>query len=751
MENPKITYLLTKLISYQLNSVDNSVIQVAIKQASEILSSQIRSSIQPAKFWEKRWKLLVSEENKNYISHYCHLIPSNAYPMLRLLNCLRSSKPKNLNFKIQNSKSTESSSRLITDQEIVDDLFILLEGGNGNFIKFSNGKFKVEKGLSKLQKSSIQPALKLILALNSIISSRLPSLGLIGQRIFTYFENEIQKFISDVSSLPENISLLSFGIFCNSPSAQKVFSLSYLHHSLFSLSSSINFTTSDKNQQKSSLLPGKTKKIMFKRKNIKNSNNDNHSNETPSIQPKIENICSFLNLLFKIQAHGSPFISSYSQMLFNSALEIEIEFIRDWTVSGILNDPYEEFFIAASKDNFLPSQWWNSKYFLIQEKIPPILLNIRPNNNQDLISLILSSGKAWNFLQTFQKTTETIQSWKKGIFRIEMIEKYAKDAMKAMMHFLYHDLWITGYFRVFYEFILFGRGDFASTLYSLFTNNPLNHDCATILNQTKFIVGKNSILYSNPQSGKNLLDYLDIKIFDVKHISAKNIALVFKISSPLDVIFNEEIIAGYYRISHLLWRVKCIENQLAQRWNFKDGEKFLSILEEDSEIDHIITCQSFIILQTIHQIAEYISGDVIYYSWLQFQKDLENISDFDSLCKVHKDYIFKMIKGSLIGNEDIENELGQLLIFSEKFIGLIDIYQNIFIQITNAAQAIDFEKAEAEMFEKVLKQINYVKESLPKICHSFKSHLQQLYKVILSFPEDEIFISFVSRIRSCIQ
>lgn len=706
MINQKTVLLINKLINHFLCTSDTNLIQSCTRQACILLNTKVSSQIKPASFWERNWKTIVSEEKRSNISSCCKSIPKYSLPMLKIINCLK--------FSLKNKWPKENeynnlASEKMTESEIIDDLIFLLQGGDGNCIHIKDFHFQVDKVISQGQKYIIQPILKIILSLHSIRHSQLSQYGLIGQALYSHFENEIQTYIFRLSSLPKMTSLLELLAFSQSAYSNNILNLTFLHNSLM-----LSYQAPKSNQI------------------------SKHENA--------------LSLLFKVLNlglnHGNPYIRKFSKQLLDSSVEIEVEFIRDWVVSGELNDPFNEFFITSANEKLKYSQWWNSRFFLVHDKIPQILIS---NSTPKLINQILSSGRAWNFVRKFRKnSTISIPHWKNGIFRLDMVEIFAKDAMDALMSFIKNDLWIQGYFKVFYEFILFGRGDFSSTLYHLFTNNIHHHDCVTILHESLEIVGKYVSRYTNPLNSENLLNYIDLKISNVENVEVQNVALVYKIRHPIDVVFDELIIMNYYRLSRLIWRTKCIEMELMSGWNFKDGAKFLEILGADISLDQLITCQSFIILQVIHQICEYICSDVIYYSWLKFQKSLESVNNFDELFSIHREYLNRMIHGALIEDEDTENELGEILITSEQFLNEIKKYRRVFISILKAAQSPDFENNEAEIIEDLVSQLENIRISISQIHENLSKHLRILYQIIKLHPEDDYYSSFISRLHSCL-
>ena len=614
--------------------------------SNTLLSAQIPSnSPKTINFWERKWKKYCYSNQFQYI---CLQIPQIPLSILTIFDQLKFSSPlSTLSNTKSSQKFTKRSIEYLSEQEITSDLLTLLQGGSGQKLTFLDSKFSTNGYNLALSHFSIVSKLCRVVYCNyyvNLISQQLH--GIVGQSISEILQKERQEFQLQLALLrsPESTLLSLYSYVMNLSSFSRIEACSILCSFL--------------------------------------ENN-------PEISP--------IDSLHPSQLHGNPIVKSIGLTLINSVIGALVDFIRDWTVYGILDDPYNEFFIRENTEPIEQWEWWNSKYLVISEKIPEFL------GEESLIAKIVASGRAWCFVRTFCSNyssylfsssnkiqinnnkdsftshfpefanqnlefissdeenfnnisgselllkTEGVWNSKNGEkFDIPMVNYYAQEAMKNAMNLLMKFVWVPGNLQTIYSFLLFNRGDLALELYrSCFTS--VKGGVTSVLHRSLHQLIDNYRASINPITKENLTHRIDISIDKVpeEEIDPLEISLTYNIDSPLDMVCDPKSMRNYKQLSQLLWRLKCCEFRLNACWKRARLPSFLAEVQEVG-FDRLQNGMRHTMIITIRAINEFLSTDVVLSGHHQLLADLDKAEDIDSVLKIHQVHMNHLMKNTLL-------------------------------------------------------------------------------------------------------
>jgi gamma-tubulin complex component 3 len=147
----------------------------------------------------------------------------------------------------------------------------------------------------------------------------------------------------------------------------------------------------------------------------------------------------------------------------------------------------------------------------------------------------------------------------------------------------------------------------------------------------------------------NHLDVVLNSIPDENSLGWDVFSLDYKLSSPLNTIFNDVTMDKYLNIFKYLWNVKRIEYLLTASWKTsKDNNTNLFLF---------LRHKMLIFLKNLNY---YFFYEVLESGWNEFTKEIEEISkhqNLNSLIKCHEEFVEKISQKLFIEKSDIQNVL----------------------------------------------------------------------------------------------
>lgn len=672
-------YLTNQLVSELLKGCRPEKIAESTNLAQDMINAPIYlPKSHNSMFWYEKWKSKIEESNLGRLYQICSILPIKTNQLLRLLDYLAFS-PKESNYISSESQQTRRKYLIeLSEKDIVSDLLLLLQDGVGNKITIESDKFIINGSLTMPQKTILLPICKLILCERTVstVFNRLK--GSIGRAIGNVLEEERQNFIFSISQInPETTTLLGLNSILQGN----------LYEHMFASSLICNY--------------------------IQQPNDD-----------------SLFNSLSYSYMDGTPYVLELGKKMISKGMEIFCEFVRDWVLFGSLDDPHNEFFIEKQEGKFESGKWWKNRYIEKKNRIPIFL------QKDPIIKQILSSGKSWNFIRKFKPQylyqLDRITEWTGQAFDLSMVPKYSRHAMDAMMFLMMNTVWIPGHMKVIYDFLLFSRGEFASAIFKTFSTKMHKDDGASLLKKSLKAV-TNGLLYTNPETGENLLDKIDLQIKNIALLSPQTISLSYKVEAPEDAILDEASISRYLRMSQLIWKLKCIEMQLSSNWKIAQKAENLSDFWTPELLRNLDLCRH-IMLFTVHSITEYFQLDIILCRRTEFEQQMENEHDFDQLFRLHRTHIKRLMTGLLLSSElkDQYGAFGDLITTCVKFINFeSDISRKIDDILDNIANCSDFDENFIDAIREDVEEIGNINREM---IIEFQNCVEILYNSLSDAP-----------------
>jgi hypothetical protein len=409
---------------------------------------------------------------------------------------------------------------------------------------------------------------------------------------------------------------------------------------------------------------------------------------------------SIINLLVLLQDYGPGPLANITSRMINIGIEHILRFIRDWTVYGILDDPHAEFFVKKDSSKVEDEHWWQKKYTLVPDFIPKFLVD------KSLVERILAAGKAHNFLRKFRASCiDYVKNFGSSApfavtfdlpkqpriappfnhdFQLSDVPKFTNEAMKSLMYVMKTVIFITGHLKALQDFLLFGRGDFATLLYQNFTETTDGDPDTLLLHAIKSVTNS----YRNKNTHECLTDRIDLHKKWTIQPKVTEISLVYLVNPPITTFLGKETLLRYNRVQRLIWKLKCSECQLVINW--RNARRIRVIAKLGFDYRKVCLLRHLMVM-FVRTIIEYLSTDVILVSEREMQNGFANCEDFDEMIAIHDKRMEKLMNGSfqsagfsifLRGLLAVLKTIGEFLESEES---VEDIFRSIIEQFENNA------------------------------------------------------------------
>lgn len=308
----------------------------------------------------------------------------------------------------------------------------------------------------------------------------------------------------------------------------------------------------------------------------------------------MQNNGSFIyNILDSIALHGDSSIINIASKMKDKCFEGIQKMIRSWVSRGYVNDPFSEFFIRNKNNLKRNDNWWNDKYFIVNENVPKCL-------SKKMIQMIFTAGKCMSYLHEFH-----------GFDNLDIdeslnLKQYVKCASfqsnKIMMNLISKDNFFLKSISYIHDYILLRRGDFANEISSFDLSNLPKQLYTTIHHFTEKPLFE--ITIKNTEKGPSLTFEID--------------------TYPLSAIVNHFERQVYQKISIILFKLKQCKYRLI---NLKKSKRVFQII-------------SYEMITFLNLITDFFQLHVIEKEYSKFLSLIRNKDiTFDSLITEHSKYV----------------------------------------------------------------------------------------------------------------
>ena len=161
-----------------------------------------------------------------------------------------------------------------------------------------------------------------------------------------------------------------------------------------------------------------------------------------------------VNLLLAIEEHGDETIVAISRLCREQCMKTIEKMSINWVTKGTVDDPYNEFFIQASKNAETPEEWWFDMFRIDQLEVPKLM-------DRKTVKAIYSAGKCLNFIKKWDFLIELKIDNKDFV---DLVLESSQLANKHMLNIFMGQENLIQKMNDLMDYMLLRRGDFAYKL-----------------------------------------------------------------------------------------------------------------------------------------------------------------------------------------------------------------------------------------------------------------------------------------------
>lgn len=467
-----------------------------------------------------------------------------------------------------------------------------------------------------------------------------------------------------------------------------------------------------------------------------------------------------LSILYMHSQHGDPLQQSILYpLLYNCTIPIR-DMIVEWICNGIINDPYQEFFVSTDK-MIGEEKLWYDKYTLRVPMVPTFI-------NMEQAKKIWITGKSINFLRVVCKDRTMLQTLQTPASSQSLFQQQSSTEFQDMIISVYNETTrylrsilddkyqMMDHFKAIKRYLLLGQGDFIKYLMDLM-ENELNKPANQVFYHNLQSLMDAAIRVTNAQYEKeDIIKRLDLRLMYVSpsELGWDVCCLDYKFDGPLRTIFTEENSLRYMRIFNHLWRVKRMEYTTCGVWKqlMKSSRQFASI-PEISDMTHVCFTMSNEMTKFVQSVNYYIMFEVLECSWSDLLSKLAEAKDLEQILEAHDDSLLKILTRLHLDGHETSQELAkQLRCIFDLILNFGTICQRLIQSVDNELQArkpyeqkqekyATYSKnseseAEIRRFHTIFKpQLKTIKSDLQIVKKAFRDAVLKFLQQLKSHPD----------------
>ena len=376
-----------------------------------------------------------------------------------------------------------------------------------------------------------------------------------------------------------------------------------------------------------------------------------------------------LSAMYKFSRHGDPASTALVRRILSASAAPLLGMIQRWTVSGELEDPCREFFVAVDysiHDNDL----WRRKYTFDEDMLPPFM-------TREQAQSVLRLGKSINFLRrccddatwSVERADILNAVEKAGGLQFEnpeglevLIAEGKARVDTAVRRVLFDRYKLGEHCKALKRYLLLGQGDLHECLMDLIgpsLNQPANTLSAFKLAGTL----EQAVRSSSAQTDSSeFLDRLRVRL--MAHLNEEVgwdvFTLEYTLTPPLTTIFTEHAMSKYLRVFNFLWRLKRVEHALCSTWQTMKPT-VTHVLSRDAVngatggilADMLRRCHS--LRGEMHNFMSnfqyYVMFEILETSWAEFEQAMEESKDLDAIIASHDVFLDTVVQKALLGSK----------------------------------------------------------------------------------------------------
>lgn len=372
--------------------------------------------------------------------------------------------------------------------------------------------------------------------------------------------------------------------------------------------------------------------------------------------------------VYDFSNHGDPRVEKLVKRILESVCEPLYNMLIRWITDGILEDPYQEFFIEA-RSNVIGDRMWHEKYLVRDTMLPSFITKSQAKK-------ILGAGKSINFLreickdptplrgkERFMLNDETDKCKVETFFDMDpdgplqtMMNAAYKETSTRVVEMLTKEYQLMDHIQGIKGYLLLGQGHFVQHLMHL-----LEPELAKPANSL-YPHNISSILETAIRATCTKIEDVDVqRRLDVRLLQSSEtdsgwdvFILDYNVDGPIGTILEpcREI---YQTVFFSLWKAKRMEYILSTIWKHEiTSAKMFRKMQEVLPIQNLIHVITSSMVHLVHQMQYYFLFEVIECSWDVFANNLRQASSLDDIIASHNFFVDSVRRGTLLDEDSQE-------------------------------------------------------------------------------------------------
>ncbi|XXQ32356.1 Gamma tubulin complex component C-terminal [Plasmodiophora brassicae] len=390
---------------------------------------------------------------------------------------------------------------------------------------------------------------------------------------------------------------------------------------------------------------------------------------------------ALISIFESYSCHGDRSVRELIQSLLGAAAKPLFDFLQTWISTGEVKDPFGEFFIKENRSCSADLFWQDM--FTLRPKMIPLFVG------PALAERILSLGKSVNFIRRcgdlpkWSSDAAVSRRFQEIVYgdttQFESVLSQAGASInKRLLDIVCSQYSLMLHCTAIKQYILMGQGDFiqhlldllfdelsqpAAKLYRHHLNNILESALRATVGhfERPDVMSRLQVrlLQSSPGDSGWEVFTLDYRIDSAPALSAEAQDAV----SPLSIVFHPDHMRSYLRMFNFIWRIKRIEHCLSDTWKRQNSD--MSRLASDSDLRSLFHKAQTIrheMVQFVNNLNSFVKYDVIECCWDRFVSSVQKAADLDEVISAHSNYIARLLDKLFIGDNlsPLQKPLSQL-------------------------------------------------------------------------------------------
>ncbi|PVU93231.1 hypothetical protein BB561_003391 [Smittium simulii] len=290
-----------------------------------------------------------------------------------------------------------------------------------------------------------------------------------------------------------------------------------------------------------------------------------------------------LSKLHTFTRDGDPFIKNLANKMLKAASVPFNNILMRWITEGELEDPYREFFVVDDEENTEQDGLWSSRYNIDVSKIPIYICS-------DLTRKIFLTGKSLSFLRiacndvdwiTLQSPTKDL---KLDLNDQNLLKKYVDDTYEKvnnrLLKVMMNDYNLMKHIAAMKKYLLLEQGDFVQCLVENL-GSQLDKPASRLIHHNIMTAVESAIRSSNAQfDNLEFTERISVRLSAITGTETSGwsaFPITYHIDSPINFVISESTMLKYNELTTFLLKLKRIELHLHRLWqhqlSLKTGKK----------------------------------------------------------------------------------------------------------------------------------------------------------------------------------